>query len=147
MPVYSYCLQILCTLITHLFHGLPLFHISSILAVTICFGIPWLCFLSLYPCNLYLGDFINFTVSTPYNMPCTSLLVLNPCFLLLVLGRKFFLQSSFSILQEYLFLLMSFFRLLMSFIEVSKLFASVFRDSLDTRRSCALSMSCWLSEF
>jgi hypothetical protein len=45
------------------------------------------------------------------------------------LDHKFFLQSSFWILQEHLFLLMSFFRLLMRCIEVSKQFASVFRDS------------------
>ena len=77
MPIsHSHCLKILCSLITHILNVLPLFHISSILAVTVCFGILWLCFLSIYSYYLNLGDFINFTVSTPCNISCTSLLVL-----------------------------------------------------------------------
>lgn len=99
MPIsYSHHLQILSTSSIYLFRGLPLFHVPSILAVSICFGIRSLFSLSICPQRLNLTNIINFLPLGTY--PVSPYFFFLSTFIFPLWDHIFSLQSSFRILSS-----------------------------------------------
>jgi hypothetical protein len=99
IPIYNFrYLHIVFNLTNPSYPWYSSIFIPSILALTICFGILSLFFLSICLYHVSLRDFVNITMLAPWNVSLPPYLSLFSSFILVLCDHKFVLKSSLRIL-------------------------------------------------